>query len=252
MTERKMAVIKSIDEVKSIPDADKICAYKVGGWWVVDQVGKYVVGDYVIYAEIDSWIPTTIAPFLSKGKEPHEFEGVKGERLRTVRLKKQLSQGLLLPMSVMTDNGHTAYFTEGLDVSECLGIVKYEAPIPANLAGMTRGLFPSCCPKTDQERCCEATTQISTEHGIKTIKEICDEKYAGKVRSFNHDTNNEEWKSVIGWSVKSRITHPWLKIKTKSGKEIIVTSNHKVFVENDICYREAKYLKVGDLLKTCK
>jgi hypothetical protein len=41
--------------------------------------------------------PTELAPFLSKGKEPREYEGVKGERLRTVKLRGQLSQGLLLP-----------------------------------------------------------------------------------------------------------------------------------------------------------
>lgn len=63
---RKMASIQKIAEVKAIPDADKICAYRVNGWWIVDQVGKYVVGDLVVYAEPDSWIPTTLAPFLTK------------------------------------------------------------------------------------------------------------------------------------------------------------------------------------------
>lgn len=76
---RKLASIKQIAEVKSIPDADKICAYRVDGWWVVDTVGKYRVGDLAVYCEVDSWIPDSIAPFLSKGQEPREFEGVKGE-----------------------------------------------------------------------------------------------------------------------------------------------------------------------------
>lgn len=251
---RKMATIRRIAEVKSIPDADKICAYQVGGWWVVDQVGKYSVGDLAVYCEIDSFIPSTIAPFLTKPDQyPKVFEGVQGERLKTVRLRKTLSQGLLMPMSVMTDNGVLAQvLKEGEDVSQALGIVKYEAPIPASLRGEVKGMFPGFIPKTDQERCCDANTQISTEDGIKTIKEICDSHYPGKVKSFNHNTNSEEWMPVTDWSVKSRISSPWLRIKTRAGKEITVTANHKVFVKEDDCYREAKYLKVGDSFNICK
>jgi tRNA-binding EMAP/Myf-like protein len=44
-------------------------------------------------------VPTEIAPFLSKGKEPRVFNGVKGERLRTVKLRGVQSQGLLLKLT---------------------------------------------------------------------------------------------------------------------------------------------------------
>jgi RNA ligase (TIGR02306 family) len=111
-----------------------------------------------VYCEIDSWIPNTLAPFLSKGQEPREYNGVKGERLRTVKLRGQLSQGLLLPftarMGINIGAGPGARFSdyEGVDVSELLNIQKWEAPIPAQLAGDVRGLFPDFIPKTDQER----------------------------------------------------------------------------------------------------
>ena len=151
MTDRKLATIRKIAEVKAIPDADKICAYRVDGWWVVDSVGKYQVNDLVVYAEPDSWVPTELAPFLSKGKEPREFEGVKGERLRTVKLRGQLSQGLLLPLEPTCANIESELF-EGLDVSLPLNILKWERPMNAQLAGMARGNFPALVPKTDQER----------------------------------------------------------------------------------------------------
>lgn len=93
---RKLATVKRISEVKSIEGADKIVAYRVDGWWVVDSKDKYRVGDLAVYCEIDSWIPTELAPFLSKGKDPSEYNGVQGERLRSVRLKGVTSQGLLL------------------------------------------------------------------------------------------------------------------------------------------------------------
>jgi RNA ligase (TIGR02306 family) len=150
--ERKLATIRKIAEVKSIEGADKICAYRVDGWWVVDSVGKYQVNDLVVYAEPDSWVPTELAPFLSKGKEPREYEGVKGERLRTVKLKKQISQGLLLPIPEDTIKGAGILIAEGLDLTDHLGIIKWERPMNAQLAGMARGNFPSVVPKTDQER----------------------------------------------------------------------------------------------------
>ena len=93
---RKLATIRKIDEIRPIPDADAIECAVVGGWTVVVKRGEFQVNDWAIYCEIDSWIPHTVAPFLSKGQEPREFEGVKGERLRTVKLRGTTSQGLLL------------------------------------------------------------------------------------------------------------------------------------------------------------
>jgi len=148
---RKMAVIKRIDEIKAIPDADKICVYRLDGWWVVDLVEKYSVGDLVIYCEIDSWIPHSVAPFLSKAHAPRVFEGIPGERLRTVKLRGQVSQGLLLPLSIVPGNYTDADIDT--DVSEKLGILKYEVPIPSELAGQVHGNFPTFIKKTDQERC---------------------------------------------------------------------------------------------------
>ena len=147
---RKMATIRTIDELRPIEGADAIEAAVVGGWTCVVKKGEYKVGDRAVYCEIDSWIPTEIAPFLSKGKEPREFEGIKGERLRTIKLRGQLSQGLLLNLDQAIPQ--TNSFAEGDDVSELLGIIKWEKPMNAQLAGMARGNFPSLIPKTDQER----------------------------------------------------------------------------------------------------
>jgi RNA ligase (TIGR02306 family) len=110
--------------------------------------------------EIDSWVPTELAPFLSKGKEPREFNGVKGERLRTVKLRGQLSQGLLLNLD--TALPFTNSFQDGDDVSEVLNIQKWERPMNAQLAGMARGNFPSVIPKTDQERAQNLVKEIAS------------------------------------------------------------------------------------------
>lgn len=152
---RKLATIRKIDALRPIPDADAIETAIVGGWTVVVKKGEYQPGDLAVYCEIDSWIPHALAPFLSKGQEPRTYEGVKGERLRTVKLRGQLSQGLLLPIDV------TFFRDEGTDVSDALGIIKYEPPVPAQLAGQVRGIFPTAIPKTDQERVQNLVAEIA-------------------------------------------------------------------------------------------
>jgi RNA ligase (TIGR02306 family) len=100
-----------------------------------------------------------------------------GFRLKTIRLRGQVSQGLILPLSVLFEgygyrvsetllNENVALepnrtvitpsdmieLVVGNDLSEVLGIVKYEPPIPAELSGKVKGLFPSFIRKTDEER----------------------------------------------------------------------------------------------------
>ena len=167
---RKLATIRKIDALNPIDGADAIECATVGGWKVVVKKGEYTVGDLAVYCEIDSWIPTELAAFLSKGKEPREFEGIKGERLRTVKLRGQLSQGLLLPLAeVIANAGCWSPLEEGDDVSEWLNIKKWEMPMNAQLAGMARGNFPSLIPKTDQERAQNLVQEIvgAIEAGMK-------------------------------------------------------------------------------------
>jgi len=150
--ERKLATIRRIAEVKPIEGADAIEAVRVDGWWVVAKKGGYQVDSLAVYMEADSFVPTEIAPFLTKvGHEPKEFEGIKGERLRTIKLRGQISQGLLLPISSLPTVLQMEP-VEGNDVTEALGILKWERPISPQLYGQAKGSFPSFLRKTDQER----------------------------------------------------------------------------------------------------
>jgi RNA ligase (TIGR02306 family) len=166
---RHLATIRKIDAINPIPDADTIEVASFGGWKVVVKKGEHQVGELVIYCEVDSFIPNNIAPFLTKeGKTPSVYEGVSGERLRTIRLRGQLSQGLVLPLKLLWTNNFVDWSkcpwdfqsdwdsdpdsVLGIDVTEYLGIVKYEPPVPAQLAGVVKGAFPSVFPKTDEER----------------------------------------------------------------------------------------------------
>ena len=148
--ERKLASIQIVKEIKPIPGADAIEVVRINNWDVVSKKGEYKVGDFCIYCEIDSFLPIREEfEFLRKTSYKKMSDGSEGFRLRTIRLRGQLSQGLLLSIHVLPLG---EWVSEGKDVTEMLNIVKYEPPIPAELAGKVKGLFPSFIRKTDEER----------------------------------------------------------------------------------------------------
>ena len=204
MSERKMATVRKVDEIRPIKDADAIEAAVVGGWVVVVKKGEFKAGDLAVYCEIDSWIPHGVAPFLSKGQEPREYNSVKGERLRTVKLRGTTSQGLLLPLSILPRSLGFEFATDktvGEDVSLWLGIQKWEAPIPAQLAGDVEGVFPTVVPKTDQERIQNLTEELKTWQSNSAFTWEVTEKLDGSSMTvFVH--GDREGVCSRNWSLK--------------------------------------------------
>ena len=146
-TDRKLASVVKIVDIQPIPGADAIVVATVKGWKVVVKVNEYKVGDLAVYYEIDSFLP--IRPqfeFLRKSSFKR-MGSTEGFRLKTIKLRGQISQGLLTPIPSDINDPK-----EGDDLTEVLGIVKYEPPIPAQLAGKIKGTFPSFIPKTDEIR----------------------------------------------------------------------------------------------------
>lgn len=169
---RQLATIRTIGAIKPHLNADKLELAVIDGWQCVVKKGDFAAGQAIVYLEVDSWVPSDVAPFLTKpGKEPKTFEGVEGERLRTVRLRGELSQGLVLPVTVMPQGfiddadyrGLCEFDFIGLDVTEILNIKKYEKPLPACLMGMAKGNFPTFLRKTDQERIQNLLHKLSDE-----------------------------------------------------------------------------------------
>jgi RNA ligase (TIGR02306 family) len=191
-TKRAMATIRKIDEIRKHPNADALDLATIDGWQCVVKRGDFKTGDIVVFCEIDSWVPYSIASFLSKGKEPKVYEGVAGERLRSIKLRGELSQGLVLPLTVLTqvamnDWESTESFV-GTDVSELLNIKKWEKPISSQLVGIARGNFPSFLRKTDQERIQNQFKRITPEQ-FKDVYEVT-LKIDGSSCTFYH--NNGE------------------------------------------------------------
>lgn len=272
MTERKMASVQRIAEVKPIEGADLIEAYRINGWWVIDSKGKYQVGEKVVFCEVDSWVPTEIAPFLSKGKEPKEYNGVKGERLRSVKLRGQVSQGLLLPKSVLPDSYDTHCSIEGDDATLLLNVQKWEAPIPACLVGQVKGTFPSFIPKTDQPRLQNLTKEFNnlqnhtyevTEklHGSSCTMAFTAERgfeVCSRNMNLKPDENNAYWKVALKYDVEQKMLENNLEGYAIQGELIgegINGNQYKtqldfyVFDIYDI--QEQKYVEADKRLRFC-
>ncbi len=216
MSERKLATIRRIAEVKSIEGAEFIEAVRVDGWWVVAKKGEFPVDSLAVYMEVDSFVPTEIAHFLTKaGHEPKEFEGVKGERLRTVKLRGHLSQGLLLPISILPT---TTVIEVGNDVTELLGVLKWERPISPQLYGQAKGNFPSFLRKTDQERVqnigrtLEGYINETFEVTIKLDGSSCtifsngeEDGVCSRNLELKRDENNAFWKIALEYDIHKKI-----------------------------------------------
>lgn len=123
--ERNLAHIEEIKWIKPIENADNIELCGVLGWQcVIAKKDNFKVGDKIIYVEIDSIMPQT-----------SEFEFLKNKnyRIKTLKIRGVLSQGLVLPLSILNNNTKPLNeYSIGEDVTKLLGITKYLSPSERN------------------------------------------------------------------------------------------------------------------------
>jgi RNA ligase (TIGR02306 family) len=219
--ERKLASIRKISDLSPIEGADKIELATIDGWKVV--VAKDVnhkVGDLIVYCEVDSFLP--IEPefeFLRKSSYKKMSDGNEGFRLKTIKLRGQISQGLIVPLDVLLKRGVSSDDVyEGLDVTEMLNIIKYEPPIPAQLSGLVKGNFPSFLKKTDEERVQNLTKEYQnytlekfyvTEKldGSSVTYYVKDGVFGVCSRNLDllEDENNSMWKFAITTGLREKM-----------------------------------------------
>lgn len=161
MSDRSLARVVLIDQLLPIEGADRIELAIIGGWQVVVQKGLYEPGvTPAVYFEVDSLLDTERPYFNSlaglSSKLLHVVDGRTHARIKTMKLRKQLSQGFCVPLS---ETGLKAKV--GDDVTKALGVIKYEKAEEASMnntggmgvkSGKTALGFPKFVPKTDQTR----------------------------------------------------------------------------------------------------
>jgi RNA ligase (TIGR02306 family) len=143
--ERKLVSIQRIASLTPIEGADFIELATILGWNAVVRKGEFQVGNLCAYFEVDSILPE---------QDVFEFMRPRRFRVKSMRLKGTLSQGLALPISSL--NLNKMYLQEGDDVTKQLGVTKYD-PADVNepsarLGGKVKGTLPQFIRKTDEYR----------------------------------------------------------------------------------------------------
>lgn len=213
MNEATIQIIKSVERV---PDSDNLDVVKVLGWNVVVRRNEFKVGDFCVYVQIDSILPE---------RPEFEFMRAKHFRVKTARLRGCLSQGICFPISI-TDKYFAKHVNvEGEDVSDALGIVHYEKPIPIQMQGMIRCGLPYGIPKTDEERienCEKIIDEIQGEDVYVTTKlDGTSATYAMKDGDFHVCSRNNSYKDDVQ-NIYWRIAKKYNLMEKLSGMNIAI------------------------------
>lgn len=174
--DRKLVTLRSISELRAIPDADSIETAIIDGWPVVVRKNEFKVGDYVLYFEIDSFLPAEDSRFHFLVQASHRTMGeFYGHHLRTIRLRGQLSQGLVLSLSKfaeLEDAVYQAYAGADVDFDGLLHVVPYEADIPDDLKDVLKGSLPIILSRAKQERIQNMPHLLSDRYAVyeRTLK----------------------------------------------------------------------------------
>lgn len=149
MEKRKLASVQYVHHITPIEGADKIECVHVLGWQCVANKGQFQVGDPCVYMEVDSFLPICEQfEFLrSSSYKKNEILG-EGFRLKTLKFRGQISQGLVQPMSILPKGNYEM----GDDVTELLGVRKWEIEERVTTSGTVIADFPAGIPKTDELR----------------------------------------------------------------------------------------------------
>lgn len=202
---RKLASLREVSLLQPIGGADRIEIAKIDGWQCIVRKGEFRQGDLGVYFEIDSFLPIEDRyEFLRKSSFKRMMEE-EGFRLKTVRMRKTLSQGLLLPLNVFPEIDQPE---AGMDVTELLGVQLYEKPIPASLQGLAKGDYQPYLRKTDEERIQNLPDYFEEYKGVEFE---CTVKLDGTSATYFH--NNDEFGVCSrNWELKPDENNTYWKI----------------------------------------
>ena len=146
---RSLATIQKISDIRPIEGADAIELALIKGWQCVVKKGEFNKGDLCVYFEVDSFLPIDARyEFLRRTSyRNNEYMG-EGFRIKTMTMRGELSQGLALPISEFPE----AEPEPGSDITELLGVRKWELPESISSSGVEIGSKPFGIPTTDETR----------------------------------------------------------------------------------------------------
>lgn len=206
MSQFKCEVVKL--DVIPHSNADRLAVAKIRGkaWQCVIAKDSFKTGDLAVYIPIDSVLPDPIVKLLGIEKNYHK-------RVRSIKLRGELSQGLVMrvPTNLATDR-----IEEGADLTEFLGITKWEEPIPVHMAGQLRAEPGEFVKYTDIENYKNfpdvfenGELVIITEklHGSSLrVLNLNGEIHVGSHRrNLQYDSKNLYWRAVELLDLKNKL-----------------------------------------------
>jgi RNA ligase (TIGR02306 family) len=155
--ERKLVTVRRISAVSSIPGADAIDCASVEGWKAVVGKGEFSPGDRCVYFEIDSFLPVDDPRYAFLAKDATTWRGRLGVRLCTMTMRRQISQGLAMPISKFPEvaaavDGMPDAEARDVDFASALGVAKWEADIPDAMLDAAVGALPNFLKSPSLER----------------------------------------------------------------------------------------------------
>lgn len=214
-----------------IEGADLIELVRINGWQCITKKGEFRSGELGVFFEIDSvppdtdtfrflWTPRSAEPGTIVAR-PSNF------RIRTMKLRGTLSQGLFLPLSVF---GLEAV-AEGDDVTELLGVSKYELPVSISMSGEVQGAFPAFVPKTDELRV-QSVPEVLDE--LRALPYVATLKCDGTSATYVLDYDGEMRACSRNLSLKEGENVYW-KLARKLDLEAVLRRSPELAIQGEIC-----------------
>jgi RNA ligase (TIGR02306 family) len=236
--ERKLASIQRIVSKEKHENADSLELVTVLGWQVVCRIDETRVDDLVVYFEIDSlidldapWLPETLREKLQKSK-------METFRIKTIKLRGELSQGLIVPLSMFGDAIKGCPVEEGTDLTSVLKISKYDPPAFRDTTGVQGApkisTFPShLLRKTDEIRIQSEPKLFKAIQG-KPYRTTM--KYDGMSGTFVIDPDTGKFLVCSRNQIRTfSDSCPYFKIAEKYQIETILRQNPEVAIQGEVC-----------------
>lgn len=268
--ERKLASIQRIIEIRPIPEADKIVVATVLGWdIVIKKDDGFQVGDLCVYCEIDSILPNDNPLF--------DFLKDRNYRVKTIKLRGQISQGIVFPLSILPE---TLQIEEGLDVTDIIGVTKYEPNLPGVSGGPNKLKAQSTFPtyylsKSDETRLQALWPKLKNDlvgkELVATVKMDGtsftalyhpDKGFLACSRNYVYsDDDNYYWRMVRKYDIQNKLMNYPIPVAIQAelctpsvqhGQKRIGITEEQIFVFNVYDINGKKYFPHDEMVKFCE
>ena len=220
----KLATIQRIYSIQQHPNTDTLSIAKVLEWPVVVKRGQFKEGELIVFIQIDSIVPET---------EYFEFMRKQKFRVWNAKFRGSPSSGLVCPISILPSFKPELRFEEGCsdegeDVTEILGITKYERPLDTSVRGDAAGGFPTSLISISDE-----DNMLSYSNSLSELedKEIyISQKVDGSSTTFIF--NEGEFKACSRrFELKEGSGFPWGAVKKYDIKTKLTTLNRNLAIQ---------------------